>query len=546
MMPKSVLIESVLKAEKEIDNFYLTSPFINLNRIEALWYLLCAAEENCVLISMGREARFKKSFVLVDSMKYVLKYCMNWLFESCPTGGQVPKKCDPKLKRLAHEFLTIGFEYQIFVLQYSLAYSGIRTLKTDGNDIIVDDSTEIERRHNAYNNLILPTLLDKPDLIENEGMKDLIEIVGRTFRIKGDSFTYRLKPRDIIIGIEIIDVFHKYAYELPPDWNFSNYSLDEFRKTYSALSSIITYHNIAYVYSLRNKPPAGGFLGNIYTFKKHDLINRLIRYTGLSKDTVDSIFTDLTYGSHNFDNPDPALQPIIPIAKEIFAIVPTLFISSSPERNLVVLMNRIPKERQIYSKIKNKKESLMRDKIKDELKDYKFRYWSGKISRSSKLPDIDLVIIDDAQKILLLCELKWFIEPAEIQEVVQKSEEIKTGIEQVNKLKNEFDEVKKCLDKKLTLDSIYKYVFVVISENFTGLSYVQDDNIAVINSAHLVSKIKKNESLKDLDKWLKRKDYLPVENIHYETHTNKYSLGKWSISHLGYESLIDSSLMNYT
>ena len=54
------------------------------------------------------------------------------------------------------------------------------------------------------------------------------------------------------------------------------------------------------------------------------------------------------------------------------------------------------------------------------------------------LPDVDLAIISDSEKMCLLLELKWFIDPAEAREIIEKSEEIEKGISQVLQLKQAF------------------------------------------------------------------------------------------------------------
>ena len=91
------------------------------------------------------------------------------------------------------------------------------------------------------------------------------------------------------------------------------------------------------------------------------------RYSGLPSSVVVHIVEDLTYGNRGIKNPDPALQPLIPIAKNKYALAPWFWLSSDVERNFTVLMNRLPEEQKIYAQLVNEKENTMRAQIMDDL-----------------------------------------------------------------------------------------------------------------------------------------------------------------------------------
>ncbi|MCH7887584.1 MAG: hypothetical protein IIA58_06450 [Candidatus Marinimicrobia bacterium] len=545
-MAKVNLDKPVLKAEIEIDRYHLTHPFIKLKKTEAFWYLFCAAEESMMMTTMNFPDDLYIAGNYVDSMKYVLKYCMQWINHSCTTGGKIPLKSNPKLKTLAIEFLNIGSEYQVFVVQYTLALKGILKMKAENYSLDVDYPPNYDRRIEAYNQLLFPELIDDAKDITTS-ISDFRTAITSNIRMGDGTFTYSIKPRDVIKAINYIKEYSVQAYELPPEWKFARYSLSEFKKVYDGLTALAHYHLLAYNYSIGNARPYGGFITNIYKFKMAGMINRLSRYTAeINKETIKYILNDLTYGSHDLINPDPALQPIIPLSGEQFAIIPSILISNSPERNLISLLNRIPKERHIYSKISNEKESIMRDKIKSELNDIDYRFWNGKISKTGELPDIDLAIISESEKIVLICELKWFLDPAETREMIEKTDEIVKGIEQIEKLRKNYDSVKDTIDQKLNITSDYDYMFIVISENFIGLSSVHVEEIPVINRSHIIHKIKEKRSLKFIIEWLKQRNYLPTPDIHFKTGINHYKVGKWSIPIISYKPLIKKSLKYHT
>ena len=70
-----------------------------------------------------------------------------------------------------------------------------------------------------------------------------------------------------------------------------------------------------------------GYLDSIYVLDCNELVRRVIRYSGLPKEKVGSIFDDLTYGNGGIEHPDPALQPLIKLSSESYAIVPSVLSS---------------------------------------------------------------------------------------------------------------------------------------------------------------------------------------------------------------------------
>ena len=154
-MAKINLNKNVLQAEKELDSFYKSHPFIKLQKVEALWYILCVSEEIMLMKTMDSIDDLHLAGQFVDEMKYILKYCMQWINQSCPPGGKIPNKSDQKLKNQAIEFLKIGREYQVFVVQYTLALDGYINIDVDNNSLVIDYPPNYDPRIEAYDMLII-------------------------------------------------------------------------------------------------------------------------------------------------------------------------------------------------------------------------------------------------------------------------------------------------------------------------------------------------------------------------------------------------------
>ena len=237
-------------------------------------------------------------------------------------------------------------------------------------------------------------------------------------------------------------------------------------------------------------------------------------------------------------NPDPILQPLIRLKQNIYAIMPSLWRFSAAERNLTVLLNRLPSERAIYSCLVSEKETLMRQNIMSCLSTMALRYVHNTVEG---LPDIDLGLIDDSEKACLLLELKWFIEPAEVREAIEKSQEIEKGIYQLIQLRKAFSKNNRALLEKLKIDTSYELLGVVVSANSIGHAEVQSTDVPVIRKDHLVAKLENTLSLKAVIDWLKKRKYLPIEGEHYEVHRITTKVGNYGLEFYEIKPLINEA-----
>lgn len=264
-----------------------------------------------------------------------------------------------------------------------------------------------------------------------------------------------------------------------------------------------------------------------------------MRYSKIEEPVVLHLIEDLTYGNRNILKPDPAIQPVIGLNDNQIAIMPSLIISSNMERNFTILVNKLPSEKKLYSQFVSEKEKLMKNRIIDRIFDLNYRFYSGNILKQKNVPDIDLAIIDDIENVCLFLELKWFIEPAEIREVIEKSEEIEKGIDQLLKLSTAIKHIPKIFYDKLNIDSSYLLYYVVVSDNSIGMQNIQNANIPVIQKDHLIQNINSTKNLRKTIDWLSKRNYLPIEGTHYNVVEITSKIGKWDIKWHGFEILIE-------
>ena len=553
------LTPKLREIEKEIDLHYKSNPLVNLPFATAAWSFLVFAEERMLmaqvdrvetrpasgenmnprLVVRPRQLTPQENVMIGDNLVNELKDPMRWLYRDCEQGGQVPFAYHDDVYKASWDLFKLGQEYRWFVLAYTHASNGWIQLDLQGTTIQPTGNFFTDKEHEAYNRLIKPHNLQ--DASSSMNLDNLpIDAIERSLKVDGERFSYKLNPRMIADTIEaLIRPRLDILFSLPSEWQFSRYTLESFRKVFEAISAMAYIHATARRMAADQGCLGMGDIDSIYVRTFDDLLRQVVRYSGVLESEVRSIFDDLSYGNRCMSHPDPALQPLIKLNSEVYAIMPHLWLFSSPERNLTVLLNRIPSEREIYSKLVSEKEKLMREHFTSGLSTTDLRVIPGPVLRSEpKLPDIDFAIISDSEKVCLLLELKWFIYPAEACEIIHRSEEIEKGICQVLKLKQAFVNRHKQLLEELQIDSNYNVEGVIASENWIGHAKVQSPEIPVIQADHLIEKLKVTENLESVMEWLKARKYLPKEGEDFKVHITTHTIGDWSLKWYRIEPLI--------
>ena len=393
------------KIENEIDNYYKSNPLVKLPFATAAWHLLVYVENYMQKTMLNG---LQHSHALHRNFMHEFKHPMSWLFKSCQPGGQVPSTYDQKLFSASEDLYKLGTKYDWFVLAFTYASRGEIELEIHGSTIHPNKDFLIGIEYEAYNSLIEPYKSQEAlSSLDPDSLNVLREEIRSSLRIRNGRFSCKPNPRMVSHVITAVEPIFDQMFSLPRKWEFSCYSLGEFRSVFEAIFAIAS---IRYVASRMAKDQGCvSVTDTICLLTYEDLLRSVVRYSKVSDAKVRSILDDLTYGNRGIRKPDPALQPLFKLNSKYYAIMPRLWLCTSAERNLTVLLNRLPDEQQIYSTLVNENESLMKKRFTTRLSNKDFRFIWGNVAG---LPDIDLAIMCDAEKTCLLLEIKWFIGPA--------------------------------------------------------------------------------------------------------------------------------------
>jgi hypothetical protein len=141
----------------------------------------------------------------------------------------------------------------------------------------------------------------------------------------------------------------------------------------------------------------------------------------------------------------------------------------------------------------------------------------------------------------LLVELKWFLAPADVREVLDRRKEVQRGTKQMERLVAAMRHGVPQLLEVLGIDSRYSIAAVVATREWIGNADAQHPDVPVIRADHLGAKLNRVAYLDEAIRWLKARDYLPVEERHYRVRATKRRIAGYTVRWYGVKPLIHGS-----
>lgn len=518
--------------EQEVDEAYRRNFLVKENFPQAAWHLLSIVEDLAAFPILQQVQRSNHELIVeMDGLIESVSIAMIWLFKSCPTRGQIKNEHTERTAQYVTDLLRLATDYRSFVAAFTYATRGLVKLYLEGRGIRAEHKFLTDIRYEAYNRLVKPTKvwskLDLPSTIE----------IPISVQVRGDRFQYSFTPRTVHSIYTWLQPVITDAFELPGNWRITHYSLGQFADFALALTAMAFAHFKARVVAAQGGCTGAGYRDSVMIFEHDSLVARIARYAELDHIVIQRIIEDLTYGNRGILKPDLALQPLVPITRNRYLLAPHFFISLSLERNLTALLNRLPTERNSYSRLVGEKERVMQARIKSKLANLGYRFLNATMPIESGLPDIDLAILSDDKKVGLILELKWFIDPSDIGEVVARSEDLQKGIDQVKRVKREMSNQSSQFFESLQIDTSYELRHAVVSANWIGFEDVQDPAVPIVNEKHLIEQITAVADLRQIFGWLDNRDYLPIEGHDFQTEALDIQIQDWTLKWYGLQPL---------
>ena len=522
------LEEQLRLIELEIDSAYRTNPLLGLNGPTALWNLLTYIEMASWSDAQGFDAGDYFPSYVVEEYLRPLAYPAYWLLIGCVPTGRLDTEYDEGRDAAARDLMILAREYRTFTAVFTYWSRRLAQLDISGREVVVTHNLADEAAYEAYNRLVPTRGVEGVDEAADRWKVLPFSTMFGRLTINRDRFFTKLKPKLIRAVVGASEPMLRAVFTLPKEWKFSRYSLQDYKAVWSSLSALAKLHLLARHMAARAGCDRAGRRDAVLVMSPDELFMRVARYSRVAISTVNEIVVDLTYGARGIERPQPFLQPLFRCG-DAYMIMPTLVLSSSPERNLTALLNKLPDERRVYMQLTQDKEQHMRDQLETELVQRNYRTWHGFVPGRSDLPDVDLAIISDCEKLCILTQLKWFIDPAEVREVIERSKELEKGVLQARAIYSTFQAGHAALLTELQVDAEYQAFPLVISANWIGHGALQDPMVPIIEASHFREKVRRSATLAEVVAWLAQRDYLPTCGKHYEVMDSPATVAGWTV-----------------
>ena len=515
--------EEIEIVEREIDEAFAESELIKLGYSQAVWTLLSVVEDHHFKIRVYNPIEENQQDIYIDGLLNALTYPLQVCHKNFPDHkAKINRTLIDSDYETANKWIDKAEDYTHFCSIFPLFHNGEIELKISGKNIIPTDWTEYDLSYEVYDRFIKKR---HSEAEEPSDPNSVAMSVRSQTSVKKGSFKLNFSPRLVKELKDHLHKTHQLRFSLPDSWEFQYFSIQEFKEVFTTIQSMSYGWFIARQFACAEGIPALGFKDALWTPAKTELIARLRRYTGIAQEKIEKIVEYLTFGEAGVRNPDIAIQPIIDLRNGELAISIFVLLNVNCERNLCVLLNQIKEERKIYSGLVKDKEDKLRDEIIDKIKSAGYEIRHGELDDT----DVDLAIIDRELKKCIAIELKWFIEPAEIREVIQRSKEVKKGVEQAKKITELWRKSdKRLINDILAVNESFDFLAVVAPVTSIGNPSSQDINIPVIKTWHLIDEILNIGDLGKVMEWLKNRDYLPKKDVDFKIEQVGIKSGDWS------------------
>ena len=448
----------IREIENEIDVFHKTHPFFLTNFPTSLYYSLNAFEYFCYEDFFHLADLFENKIAMQNNLE-ALNQLIRWVTEECKIENQLDLEIDENIILKAKTAFVWSNRYYLISNEYKLLSRGEREASIDKKNVTF----------NLVNKNIESFYSDKADEIEkiigikpkqrkiikksNLNLKEKLHIADNSLQYESDMEIWKgHQSRVKTLWDECSEL--QYVWEKA---QFDNFSFVSFKKFWIALATLahihISAHQIHYNkdrIDILNRN--GRTIRNFQISKemdtsleiknyllintKDDFIKTISEKSKISEEECKNIFDYLTFDKKIKHN-DVIFQPIFQLKNETYCISPNLIISSNPERNLMMLLHKKEDEK-YFNEWTNQKEKVMIRTISNKIR------CSDRIKTKNNIKfhnnEIDYVIYDKNKAHILICELKWFIEPDSVHEMSIHEQRLKNGCAQIKKIQTAVEE----------------------------------------------------------------------------------------------------------
>jgi hypothetical protein len=300
---------------------------------------------------------------------------------------------------------------------------------------------------------------------------------------------------------------------IPNDWKFPWGSLGEIDQFFKGLFARCLYHVISTHFG-EGRFKTSTSEQRCLVLPRATLVDDLARITDLPDRLIGGMVTALTLGE-GMKNPDPGLQPLIPVGAGRLAAPPIFILSCNHRRNLLSLQNRVArKEFHSMSKAFEKVTTENIEKSIDGLVSYKSNV---QVPSSPKSEQVDLLLGDARHGFILVCELRSMITPGDSRQVYERIEDYEEKVDQAERKLGAAQHAlaQVCRDLGLSASEEWKLGGIVILDGAAGIPSPKPNTIPIVEKRVFIEILRLTKDLKLTHAILCSPVWLPRDGTNY-------------------------------
>jgi len=291
--------------------------------------------------------------------------------------------------------------------------------------------------------------------------------------------------------------------------NLGPYTMGELKRAYSAFTTVLSIHeDFCYRFGLRYEYPVNSC---VMVRTSDEWTKLLARIAGLEEPKCSAIVEDLTLRDRYWDL---HVEPFIAVGDKVLALAPQFPLHSRADENILRICNH--RREPYFAEAARMKEKEMLDDLLPRCP--KHLSASVRVSLPDRLPDIDLLLVDEGVQAVIVAELKWLRKPSsQWKERIHREEDFRKGTQQLSDIRAFLGENPGFLSArgklKSPLDEYRQVAFVFVARDF----FLSLDSSDLILADYEVFKeaVAETTDLAQLIDKLTAYDWLPVEDKHF-------------------------------
>jgi hypothetical protein len=526
---------SFVQLEALLDQTYLRHPIPHPNRILAIWYCLTASEDaqRCMFTDLGAELEFSRIIFYLDRFKYSMRYALDRIARETEDEAvaQVPRRVLGKYFKIASQLMFAGIDQALASQLCAALHSGsASTFESSDAWRVEIDAVRHDKEYGALEMIgaAKRTTVDFATLLfhwirNSSEIPRVVNLIADSVKRRGDLLEYAYEGD---LAVQLAKQVPEQPALLPARWRFSWGAASDTTLLTNALALRCIYHIVAVHFGAGVRGLRGGGVSNVVLVVSRDQLVQDIRLmTSLSESKVRAFCKFLTWG-FGTATPDPALQPIVPLAEGTLAIPCLHLLSSDQPRNLLSLLARTD------SPTFNSQSYLFESDMVAALRccslpSGALMQTNCKVIIDGDEEEIDAIFISELERRIVICELRWMLGPGDPREVQNRK---KVCLEKVMQLKRKVELASKRPDvlaalalgpKPAAIDWVVDGV--VLIAGFAG-TRSPDPRFPIMPVRVFELALNQASSLAALTEWCLGLSWLPKEGRHFTVIEQEISL----------------------